>query len=225
MVRRFSSKAPAKVSSRLEKHIFATATPQLQDRGTPRLPKKAGMHRFLWDMRHAGSWHAIPKRSGLFGPMALPGKYQVKLTMGKWSQIRPLELLTDPRIVKDGVNLSDLKEQFSLGFKIRDAISRARMVAEIIKKKRKELERKKAKRSRAGQKAKDKDQHLTNLEAKLVTAKGTYQTPMLLYQLNYLYYMVIRADQKPGQDAYLRFKELDSLLTSYITELKQIINQ
>jgi len=44
----------------------------------------------------------------------------------------------------------------------------------------------------------------------LVTAKGPYPQPMLIDQTQYLGSMINRADQRPGNDAYIRFEELSS---------------
>jgi photosystem II stability/assembly factor-like uncharacterized protein len=217
LVRGFSSKAPAKGQTPLAKQVFDTSPWHLEGQGTPRLPKKGGMHRFIWDMRHAGAWHPDPRRSGFMGPMALPGTYTMKMTIGKWSQSRTFKLLMDPRVIQDGVTTDDVRQQLNLCHKIRDTISRARMAAEMIKQNRKKLKGKK------DNQAKDFDRQLAALQARFETARGTYQTPMLLDQLNYLYYMLIRADQKPGQDARTRLIELNHCLAEYIAKLKQII--
>ena len=61
----------------------------------------AGLNRFVWDMRYAGS-PAIPKTSmwaaSLQGPVALPGQYQVRVTMDGKSETQPLEISPDPRL-------------------------------------------------------------------------------------------------------------------------------
>ena len=49
---------------------------------------------------------------------------------------------------------------------------------------------------------------LMTLLRKLQTEDGIYMQPMLVDQISYLYSMLIRADQKPGKDAYERFEEL-----------------
>jgi hypothetical protein len=53
--------------------------PMVQRIGGPRLSTDAGHHRILWDLRHTGPWHANERRSGQFGPMAVPGTYTVRL--------------------------------------------------------------------------------------------------------------------------------------------------
>ena len=56
----------------------------------------------------------------------------------------------------------------------------------------------------------------------MVTAKGTYMTPMLIDQIGYLSSMLSGADQKPGQDAYRRLEVLDARLKACIEELKRL---
>ena len=45
----------------------------------------------------------------------------------------------------------------------------------------------------------------------MVTASGTYMQPMLLDQVNYLFSMISRTDQRPGRDAWIRYEELKTL--------------
>jgi hypothetical protein len=132
----------------------------------------------------------------------------VKLTVGDWSSTERFEVRIDPRVAADGVTQSVMAEQLGLCLKVRDTISRARMAHDILGKARRE---------------RPNDEKLAALEAKFVTAPGTYMTPMLLDQLSYLNSMLDRADQKPGRDAYIRHEELSGLLIEYITELQKIL--
>ena len=56
------------------------------------------------------------------GPVAVPGNYQVRLTVGDHVET-PLVIKIDPRL--SGVTEKDLQEQFGLAMKIRDETSRA----------------------------------------------------------------------------------------------------
>jgi hypothetical protein len=66
------------------------------------LPAEEGLNRFAWNLRYEdpvkvpGNFYEtdIPPK----GPMALPGVYQVRLTVAGQSQTAPLELRKDPRI-------------------------------------------------------------------------------------------------------------------------------
>ena len=52
------------------------------------------------------------------------------------------------------------------------------------------------------------------IKNKISTKKGPYMQPMLVNQLSYLMSMLSRADQKPGNDAYIRLDEIKSKFNS-----------
>jgi photosystem II stability/assembly factor-like uncharacterized protein len=87
------------------------------------LPADAGLNRFVWDLRYEGATK-VPKAplwgGNTNGPVALPGKYQVKLTVLGKSYTAPLEITADPRLP---VTQADLTKQFDLLMKIRDAVT------------------------------------------------------------------------------------------------------
>jgi hypothetical protein len=96
------------------------------------IPAKEGMNRFAWDLRHddpieiPGSFYSS---TGPKGPLALPGDYQVKLTVGGKSQTAPLHLAIDPR--NKGQDAA-LQKQFTLAMQVNDRISQLhRAVNEI----------------------------------------------------------------------------------------------
>ena len=78
---------------------------------------------------------------------------------------------------------------------------------------------------RDAREARAADERMAALAARLVTAEGRYQTPMLVDQLEYLYGMLTRADQKPGADAYERYAELEGKLDEIVAELELPANQ
>jgi hypothetical protein len=90
------------------------------------IKSEAGLNRFLWDLRYQGASH-VPDyylyeyRDGSRGPMAMPGKYQVRLTVDGKSQTVPMELKLDPRV---NVSQADLQKEFDLLMQIRDQLSR-----------------------------------------------------------------------------------------------------
>jgi hypothetical protein len=98
------------------------------------LEPKAGLNRFVWDMlyeeaRKVPGYHFFEYEAGAKGPMALPGKYQVRLTSGGKTQTAPFELRLDPRVK---VSSEDLQKQFDLRIQIREQMSRiADAVAQI----------------------------------------------------------------------------------------------
>src|SRR5262249_14528136 len=66
------------------------------------LKPEAGLNRFLWDMRYEGTtrvpgYYLWEYAGGRKGPLAMPGKYQVRLTVDGKTQTAPLEIKLDPR--------------------------------------------------------------------------------------------------------------------------------
>ena len=87
---------------------------------------EAGMNRFIWDLHYEGAssvpdYYLYEYKDGARGPLALPGQYQVRLTVDGKSQTAPLELKLDPRV---NVAQADLQKQFKLLLDIRDELSR-----------------------------------------------------------------------------------------------------
>src|SRR3989304_1322652 len=91
--------------------------PVIVQAGPPRLEKRAGMHRFIWDLAPPGAWDTNPQRAGGGGPLAVPGSYQVRLSAGGWSETKSFRVLVDPRVTQDGVTLADLEGQLGLSLK------------------------------------------------------------------------------------------------------------
>jgi hypothetical protein len=96
--------------------------------GPPRRPAvKAGSQSFLWNLRYAGYTDfqgRIFWAAGNAGPVAVPGRYQVRLTAGGTTQTQDFDVKLDPRL--DGkVTVAQLKEQFDLTLKVRDRVSDA----------------------------------------------------------------------------------------------------
>lgn len=89
------------------------------------LAVKAGGNRFVWDMRYPGYktfpgmvFYGSPNQ----GPKAVPGRYNVRLTVNGQSQEQEFEILKDPRI---NTTLPELQAQFDFLTKVRDKVSDA----------------------------------------------------------------------------------------------------
>jgi len=91
--------------------------------GAANLAADAGLNRFVWDLRYEGATK-VPKAplwgGSTEGPVALPGTYQVRLTVLDKTYTAPLEIVADPRL---SVTQADLSKQFELLLKIRDQLS------------------------------------------------------------------------------------------------------
>jgi photosystem II stability/assembly factor-like uncharacterized protein len=75
------------------------------------LSAEAGMHRFVWDLRYTFAGPRRRSRRGGGGPIAVPGRYMVKLTAAGKTMSRPLLVKMDPRVKTSG---GDLEQQFQL---------------------------------------------------------------------------------------------------------------
>jgi len=97
------------------------------------IPAKEGMNRFAWDLRYddpiqiPGAFYAS---TGPKGPLAPPGDYQVKLTVGGKSQTAPLKLVIDPR--NKGQEAA-LQKQFTLAMQVNDRISQLHQAVNEIR--------------------------------------------------------------------------------------------
>jgi len=90
------------------------------------LKPEAGLNRFVWDLRHEEArrvpgYYLYEYGGGARGPVAVPGHYQVRLTVGGQSQTAAFDLKLDPRVK---VSQEDLEAQFKLLIETRDELSR-----------------------------------------------------------------------------------------------------
>ncbi|MCC6317125.1 MAG: glycosyl hydrolase [Gemmatimonadaceae bacterium] len=91
----------------------------------PRVPNKAGLNTFAWDMRYPDAVRfegMIMWAAGVTGPVAPPGTFAVRLTTGGESQTQRFRIRKDPRT--DATD-AQLVEQFRLLLAIRDKTTEA----------------------------------------------------------------------------------------------------
>ena len=156
------------------------------------ISKKVGVNRFKWDMRHRGSWNKDSRYSYRNGPLVKPGKYKVTITIDGVSFSENLEIISDPRI---DLSTEVYEEQEKILLEIRDFMTEVRLFEDEVSKMLINN---------------PKNKKYLSISKKLNTEKGTYMQPMLIDQIRYLQSMLRRADQKPGEDAINRLKELKS---------------
>jgi photosystem II stability/assembly factor-like uncharacterized protein len=188
--------------------------PMVVRSGEPRVATSAGAHRFVWDLRHPGPV-SPPVVTGLYGrpsttgPLVAPGSYQVRLSVGDWSETRLLEVRIDPRMPDEGVVVADLVAQETLELQIRDALHEAGLAAQELY----EL-----KERATGEQA----ERLQTLWDELVTVReGSYPPPMLLDHIDYLQGMVSKGDGRPSNDGYTRFDVLRERLDDWMRRFQE----
>jgi hypothetical protein len=184
--------------------------------GPTRLDKSAGMHRFTWDLRYPGPWMSNVRPEAPNGPMATPGKYALRLTVGSWTSTQPLTMIEDPRVSKTGVTTTDLREQFDHNIRVRDMASEVNKAVARVRAAQASL------RDAAGGSG-DKLAKLNDLASHLITPPIRYSKPELQTHIIYLYSLTNATDQKIGRDAVERYQELRKELDERIAELSKIL--
>jgi photosystem II stability/assembly factor-like uncharacterized protein len=174
----------------------------------PSLESGKGFHRFVWDMSHYGPWHSNKNRSMRGGPMVASGTYTIRLTVGDKVLEQAMELITDPRITERGVNDAVIADRVNFNLKVRDLVSEVRKLEDQLEKS-------------LGKAEGEKKAQLENLKIKVSTEEGTYMQPMLVDQVQYLYYLTTGSDAAPGGDAMKRYEQL----VKQVDEVKQLLSQ
>lgn len=93
--------------------------------GEPTVPARAGVNRFIWNMRYPDAVNvegALFRSGGIAGPIAPPGNYSVTLKVGSETLNRSFQIVKDPRVE---ATQQDLNEQFDMLRQIQETLSKA----------------------------------------------------------------------------------------------------
>jgi photosystem II stability/assembly factor-like uncharacterized protein len=203
----------------------------------------AGLNRFVWDMRYPGAtvfpgmimWSAEPEQ----GPLALPGRYQVRVTAAGASQTQPFTIALDPRV---HATQADLQQQFELASRVINRVSDADRAVVGVRRIRDQVDDRleQARRAERDLGHKPITDALENLRKKLTTVEeAVYQVrnrsgqdplnfPIKLNnKIAFLKEAIESADTKPTDQTYKAFdelsaelqKELDALDATLTTDL------
>jgi photosystem II stability/assembly factor-like uncharacterized protein len=203
------------------------------DRG---LPAEAGVNRFVWDLHYESASRVAhsPLWAGTTdGPEAVPGNYQVRLTVNGKAVTAPLEIKADPRLK---ATQQDLEKQFDLLIKIRervtqthDAVNQIRDIRGQITALNKRLENN-AHAKVIADAGKQLDKKMTEVEEALIQTKAKSSQDVLNYpirlnnQLVALGGVVASADSAPTQASYDVFEILSKQLEQQLTTWNQILS-
>jgi hypothetical protein len=192
----------------------------------------AGLTRFTWDLRYPGAtvfpgmilWSA----NAASGPVAVPGNYQVRLTVGNHVETQSFAVKMDPRL--SGITEKDLQEQFDLAMKIRDKTSEANQAVIRIRELKKQI-------NDRSEKAKDPAITVAGgnlIKRLMVVEEEIYQVRNQSNQdpLNFpiklnnriaaLRRTVETGDARPTNGSYGVFKELSAALDEQLAKLKSL---
>lgn len=174
-----------------------------------------GFHRLSWNLTSATEASpSVSSRRRSSGPKVVPDNYVVSLKSGNKTLKKNFSVLRDPRIPESEMSNEDYKAQYDLRIKVgqlrTDAGSFQKELITLIEK----LDGKK--------RHSKKLDSLKEIKAKIVTDSGPYPQPMLSGQISYLYSMISRVDQKPGNQASIRYTELQEQLEGLKQKYKDL---
>jgi hypothetical protein len=231
LIRRFSSKEEKK-----EEGAPAEDEEEFgRSRGPGKIPAKAGLNRFAWDLRYPEPtrfkglilWGGVPQ-----GPTLVPGGYQVRLQVGGKALTESIDVRRDPRL---SVTPEDLQRQFELLLKIRDkltethdAISRIRTVKDEV-----QATADRAKGTADAKAIADAAaalrKALTEVEEELYQTKNqSNQDPLnfpirLNNKLSLLARVVEDADARPTDQSFLVYDDLAGKTDVQLAKLKRVL--
>ncbi len=191
----------------------------------------AGLNRATWNLDYPGAvtfpnmifWGATTN-----GPMALPGTYQVRLTVDGTSQTQPLVIRKHPlRNTPD----ADMQEQFALGLQIRDKVSEANNAVIKIRKIKDEVKDRLAKSQdpqlrAAGDRL---TKNLSDVEEDLYQVRNQSGQDPLNFpiktnnRLGSLLGMTLRGEGKPTANIYPIFEDLKKELKAETDRLDKVV--
>ncbi len=199
--------------------------------GPPGRPTgRVGLNRFTWDGRYPGPatfdcnilWGASADQ----GPMAVPGRYQVRVSANGETVTQPVTLRMDPRL--KGVTQADLQKQFDLAMKVRDRVTAADSAVIRIRLMRSQIAKKVAADPSLAAAAQPVADKLLAIEEELYQVRNrSGQDPLnfpikLNNRLAALMRSVETGDARPTDASYVVFKELSAQLDAVLLRLRQV---
>jgi photosystem II stability/assembly factor-like uncharacterized protein len=207
-----------------------------RDHNAGSLPADAGLNRFVWDLRYEGATK-VPKAplwgGNTDGPEALPGAYQVRLTVLGKSYTAPLEIKADPRLK---LGQEDLAKQFDLLLKIRGKVTETDETVIQIRDLRDQfkaidLRLKNDPRGKViADAGKALDKKMTEVEEALIQTKAKSGQDVLNFPVRLNNHLVAlsgvvgSADSAPTKQSYEVFDMLSKDLDEQLTKWKTIVS-
>jgi photosystem II stability/assembly factor-like uncharacterized protein len=200
-----------------------------------RVAADSGMNRFVWNMRYpdATTLPGLIMWAGtVTGPVAVPGKYQVRLMAGGKNWTQPFEIKPDPR---NNVSAEDLKAQFELLVKIRDKVSAAHEAVANIREIRRQAEdfnkrlQGQPNAKTATEAFKALNGKMTPVEEEIIQVKIKSSQDPLNYPIKLnnkiaaLTGVVSSADSRPTKQAYEVFDDLSAKLDVQLAKYREIM--
>ena len=204
--------------------------------GAPRVSAEKGLNRFDWDLRYpdATRFPGLILWAGMLsGPKAVPGTYQVKLTLDGQSVTQPLVVRQDPRVP---TTQEEFQKQFDLLLKIRDKLTETHNSIVAIRDARKQINDYAARvKSQPEAKliveaAKTLSDKLTKIEEALYQTKNQSSQDPLNYpirlnnKLAALAGSIAGPDSQPTDQHFAVYEELVKRIDADLAGLKQVFS-
>ena len=233
VLRTFSTEKPAKAEDLQEQ---AKREEEEKDRDKP-LEPKAGLNRFVWDMRVLKPTLApksVFNEGTKASPKVAPGTYKVRLTVGAEPILESFEVRPHPA---GFATAADLKAQYDLLKLIRDRLSDTHLAVLKVRDLRqqvKDLAERAARLGRAdalGKQAAALSEKLTAVEDKLTNPNiqadedDLNYEPKLDHDWTYLAAVVASADAKPTPSSVRYYGMLKERLDAVQAELQGVLEQ
>lgn len=203
--------------------------------GSQKVSAEEGMNRFIWSMRYPDAERvpgAIYWGAMFNGPVAVPGPYRVRLTVGEKSLTHTWEWKKDPRL---STTQEEFQEQFDLLMKIRDKVTEVNQSINQLRDVKKQMDKllKKIKdhekSQEIGEAGRILKKKLTAIEDILIQSKSeSHQDPlnypiMLDNKIAAIAYVVSSAEARPTDQSWELFKELSANADACIRKLNKIL--
>ena len=210
-----------------------------RDEPAQHIPAKAGLNLFTWDLRYQEPVK-IPKavydEGQPAGPLVLPGKYDVRLTVAGKSSTLPVDVSLDPRVKTSS---ADFQKQFDLMLKLRDREEEMNKTVLSIRDLRTQLLTLEKRLGAANHGKTDANKPLidqsaalrkkiTETEDELINSKATASEDELHYptklnsKFGYLTAAVDSADAAPTEGELGVFAELDGQLEAQLAKWREV---
>jgi photosystem II stability/assembly factor-like uncharacterized protein len=201
----------------------------------PRVPKEAGLNRFVWNMRSPDPVRVdgyTASEGAMAGPRVVPGQYQVRLTVGDTTVTQAFEITPDPRIQ---ATQADLEAQRELLLRIHAKLSETHEAINLLRHVRRQIEDWERRTSgqesheAVAQAAAPVKEHLTAIEEELIQRKArsrqdTLNFPVKLNaRLAGLAGIVGSADAAPTRQSYEYFEDISARIDVQLTRLRDVL--
>ena len=210
--------------------VYSTHPDKEKDEST--LDLKQGINTLNWNMRYEGAstfpgmilWWATTQ-----GPLAVPGTYQVSMTVNGKEQNQTFGLLKDPRVSS---SQADLQAQFDFLIKVRDKLTEANDAVKDIRKARVQIN---DVMKKAGENEAINDMGKAILKDMKVIEEALYQTknesrqdplnfPIRLNnKVGHLGSLMAVGEYKPTDQAETYYQEVAGLIDEQVSLLNEIL--